>query len=179
MNSIKKIAFFALTAALFVSCKDKKENMDTPEGTTADTTMTDATAANVETATFKIDGMTCPMGCAATIQNKLASLEGVQDAKVDFENKTATVSYDVAKQTPETLVSTVEGIANGAYKVSDVHSSADKAYYAVDQEKEKTKKAEKKDSKSCCSSGDKKEGKSCCGSTSKKCSSETKKATTM
>lgn len=177
MNSIKKIAFFALTAALLVSCNDKKENMETPEGS-ADTTMTDATAAaNVETTSFKIDGMTCPQGCAATIEHKLAALEGVQDAKVDFDNKTATISYYTAKQTPETLVSTVENIADGAYKVSDVHSSADKAYYGVDQEKEKTKKADKKNDKSC-SSGEKKEGSSCCGG-AKKCSSETKKPTTM
>ena len=178
MNSIKKIAFFALTAALFVGCKDKKENMETPEGS-ADTTMTDATAAaNVETTSFKIDGMTCPQGCAATIEHKLAALEGVQDAKVDFDNKTATISYDAAKQTPEKLVSTVEGIANGAYKVSDVHSSADKAYYGVDQEKEKTKKAADKKNDKSCSSGEKKEGSSCCGG-AKNCSSETKKPTTM
>ena len=179
MNSIKKIAFFALTAALLVSCNDKKENMETPEGS-ADTTMTDATAAaNVETTSFKIDGMVCPDGCAAMIERKLAALEGVEDANVDFDNKTATISYDAEKQTPETLVSTVENIpnTNGAYKVSDVHSSADKAYYGVDQEKEKTKKADKKNDKSC-SSGEKKEGSSCCGG-AKKCSSETKKPTTM
>jgi len=30
-------------------------------------------------------------------REKLASLDGVQDAKVDFEKKTATVAYDAAK----------------------------------------------------------------------------------
>ncbi|WP_084596074.1 heavy-metal-associated domain-containing protein [Flavobacterium beibuense] len=182
MNSIKKIAFFALTAALFASCKDNaKNNMEAPaEGTTNDTTATaHETAANLETTTFKIDGMTCPQGCAATIESKLAGMEGVQDAKVDFESKTATVSFDASKQTPETLVTKVEGIADGAYKVSDVKSSGDKAYYSVDQEKEKAKKTTKKaDDKSCSSSDAKKEGKSCCGG-AKKCSSETKKEGTM
>lgn len=181
MNSIKKIAFFALTAALFASCKDNaKNNMEAPaEGTTNDTTATaHETAANLETTTFKIDGMTCPQGCAATIESKLAGMEGVQDAKVDFESKTATVSFDASKQTPETLVTKVEGIADGAYKVSDVKSSGDKAYYSVDQEKEKAKTTTKKADGKSCTSGEKKEGKSCCGG-AKKCSSETKKENKM
>ncbi len=175
MNMIKKIAFFALTAALIVSCKDtsKDGNIETPEGTATDTTQTEVTAANLETTTFKIDGMTCAVGCAGVIEQKLSKLDGVQEAKVDFEAKTATVSFDKAKQTPETIVTTVEGIANGAYKVSDVKSSGDKAYYKADQEKEKEKKTDKKatakkskKAESCSAGKDKKGG--CCSHGSKK-----------
>ncbi len=179
MNITKKIAFFALAAVLFVSCKDnsKDGNIEMPaDETVTDSTMVKETAANLETTSFKIDGMTCPQGCAATIENKLAALDGVQDAKVDFENKTATISFDAAKQTPETIVATVEKIANGAYKVSDVKSSGDKAFYSADQEKEKKKaKKGKKTEKEGCST----EGKSCCSKSKKACSSETKKASTM
>lgn len=187
MNIVKRISFIALTAALIVSCKDtsKDGNIETPaEGTATDTTQVKETAANLETTSFKIEGMTCAIGCAATIEKKLAGLDGVEDAKVDFEAKTATVSFDAAKQTPETIVKTVEGIADGAYKVSDVKSSGDKAYYKVDQEKEKAKKAEKKTKKAkkaekaACSS-DAKEGKGCCAKSKKSCSSSAAPAGTL
>lgn len=178
MNFVKKLSFFALTALLFASCKDtsKDGNLETPaEGTVTDTTKVKETAANLETTSFKIDGMTCAIGCAATIESKLAGLDGVQEAKVDFEKKTATVSFDAAKQTPEKLVETVEHIADGAYKVSDVKNSGDKAYFAVDQEKEKAKTEKKADDKkskdakhSCCSKDAKKEKKAGCCSADKK-----------
>lgn len=176
MKLVKTLSFFALAAVLFTSCKDtsKDGNIETPaEGTVTDTTQAKETAANLETTTFKIDGMTCPEGCAKVIENKLAGMEGVQDAKVDFDAKTATISFDGAKQTPEKFVETVEHIADGAYKVSDVKNSVDKAYFSLDQEKEKkadkkAKKADKKskdascstDSKASCGAGEKKGG--CC-----------------
>jgi len=178
MNLIKKLSFFALAALLFASCKDtsKDGNIETPakEAVTDSAQVKETASANLETTTFKIDGMTCPMGCAATIEKKLASLEGVSKAKVDFDAKTATVSFDASKQTPEKLVETVEHIADGAYKVSDVKNSGDKAYFSVEQEKQKKadkKTADKKatDAKPACCSADKKaDKKSGCCSADKK-----------
>lgn len=167
MNLVKKLSFIALATVLLASCKDtsKDGNLETPaEGTVTDSTQVKETAANLETTSFKIDGMSCPMGCAAVIEKKLAAMDGVEKAKVDFEAKTATVSFDAAKQTPEKFVETVERIADGAYKVSDVKNSGDKAFYAVDQEKEK-KTAEKKDKKTTEKKSDKKSG--CCAADAK------------
>jgi mercuric ion binding protein len=184
MKFNKVITALALAAVLFTSCKDTSKD-GTIEGTPADSTATDTTmvketAANLEKTSFTIDGMTCPMGCAATIESKLSKLDGVQEAKVDYEKKTATISFDASKQTPETLVETVEKIADGAYKVSDVKSSGDKAYYVPQQEpvkkatttKKTTTKAEKK---ACCAADAKKshDGKSCCAA-DKKASAEKK-----
>lgn len=196
MKIVKSISFLALSAVLLTACNDKSKdgNVDTDATTTdttaVDTTMAKETAANLETTTFKIDGMTCPMGCAATIEKKLAKMDGVGEAKVDYDKKTATVSYDPAKQTPEKFVETVEGLADGAYKVSDVHNSADKAYYngGGDKDKDKKKKkAEKKskkpaakaeektakadDKKASCHSGEKKGG-CCAGEAKKSCHEE-------
>jgi periplasmic mercuric ion binding protein len=184
MSIVKQISLFALAAVLFTSCKDtsKDGNIETgTDSTVTDSTQVKETAANLEKTSFKIDGMTCAIGCAKTIQNKLAGLEGVEDAKVDFETKEATVSFDPAKQTPEKLVETVEDIADGAYKVSDVKSSGDKAFYHVDQEKEKEKKKNKKDSSTtkkedskkggCCSADAKTEKKGGCCSADKKAGS--------
>jgi Cu+-exporting ATPase len=63
--------------------------------------------------------MTCAVGCAATIQKKIANMEGVKFAKVDFNNKLAMVEYDVAKVTPAALTHTVTHVAD-IYKVSNM-----------------------------------------------------------
>lgn len=188
MKIVKSLSLFALAAVLLTSCNDKSKdgNVDTDATTTdttaVDTTMAKETAANMETTTFKIDGMTCPMGCAATIEKKLAKMDGVDKAKVDYEKKTATISFDPAKQTPEKFVETVEGIADGAYKVSDVKNSGDKAYYNGDKDKDKDKKKKKKADKKgkkaekeATASADKKPS---CGSEKKGgcCASEAKKS---
>jgi len=139
MNLAKKLSLIALSAVLFASCKntDKDGNLETPkDSTTADSTHAGKhTAANLETASFKIDGMMCPDGCAKTIEKKLAKMDGVDNAKVDFDSKTATIQFDPAKQHAESFVQTVEKM--GEYKVSNVKSSGDKAYYEPQQEPKK------------------------------------------
>lgn len=75
----------------------------------------------LQTATFTIDGMTCAIGCAKTIQDELSDLDGVQKASVDFDKKLATVSFDSSLQTPESLTQVVEATADGkTYKVSNM-----------------------------------------------------------
>jgi mercuric ion binding protein len=168
MKFAKKLALIAVATILFASCKDtsKDGNIETPEkDIVADSTQNKETAENLETASFKIDGMTCPMGCAATIEQKLSKMDGVEKAKVDFDSKTATISFDPAKQTTESFVQTVEKIADGAYKVSDVKSSGDKAFFDAaghDKDKKKKKKSDKASAKTensntkkggCCAKG--------------------------
>ena len=172
MNFSKSLLVLALSGVMFVSCKNEpKPTEGEPAGTTTDTTATKVTAENLQTASFTIDGMSCAVGCAKTIEKKLASLDGVQEAKVDFEKKTATVAYDSAKQTPETLVETVEAVAGGeTYKVSNVKSSADKAM--LYKEKDKKKKGEK----ASCHDEKSKDAKPGCCSGKKSCSADEKKA---
>lgn len=125
----KYIAIAAITSVAFASCKDTSKDGNTaePRQTVTDSTQVKSTAsANTQT-TFKIEGMTCPEGCAATIQNKLAGMHGVAKAEVDFDSKTATVNYDNAQQNQENIVKTVETLADGAYKVSDVKTAPKKA----------------------------------------------------
>jgi len=144
MTFTKSLLALAFTGMLFVSCKD---SANAPKEAAADemTVNADAPAGKIETASFSIDGMSCAVSCAKTIESKLSKLEGVQNATVDFDKKTATVEYDAAKQTPEKLVEFVEAVAGGkTYKVSDVKSSADQAMFLGDKDKEKKKKKAKK-----------------------------------
>lgn len=78
----------------------------------------------VQTASFTITGMTCAIGCAKTIEEKLTDTDGVQKATVDFDKKLATVAYDSSLQSPESLTKIVESAADGkTYKVSDMIAS--------------------------------------------------------
>ncbi len=169
MNFTKSLFALALTGLLFTGCKQS----DSAATEVADT---NTVAAKPETASFEIEGMTCEIGCAKTIQKELAGLEGVQDATIDFEKKTATVKFDAAKQTPEKLVETVEAAADGkTYKVSNLKSSGDQAMiYDNDNEKEKgkkkkTKKSKKGEKQNCSPETKSADGKPACCAAKKAC----------
>jgi mercuric ion binding protein len=126
MNFTKSFLAFGLTAALCASCKDTagKPTENSKETAVIKTEKTLAVAAKPETASFKIDGMTCAIGCAKTIEEKLAKMKGVQKATVNFDDKQATVDFDAAVLTPEKLVQAVESTGDGAtYKVSGVKTT--------------------------------------------------------
>jgi len=115
----KILVCLVLVSALF-SCK----NNTTPETVTVDTSSETTVkekeiALNTTKAEFKIDGMTCAVGCAATIQKNLNKMEGVANAKVDFDKKIAMVSYDKAKVNFKDLEKTVLATAD-IYKVSEM-----------------------------------------------------------
>ena len=71
------------------------------------------------TVSLAISGMTCEIGCAKTIQSKLSKKEGVAEAKVQFNERLATITFDLSKTSPEDLTSFINGIAGGdIYKAS-------------------------------------------------------------
>ncbi|MEM0578423.1 heavy-metal-associated domain-containing protein [Flavobacterium polysaccharolyticum] len=119
MNSSKIITAMAIASIVMIGCKKETETAK-PEVavTAAPTTKKPIAAANVQTASFEITGMTCAVGCAKTIEKKLAESEGVEKATVDFDKKLATVSFDKTVQNPTSLTQVIEGVADGkTYKV--------------------------------------------------------------
>ena len=66
-------------------------------------------------AEFNIKGMTCEMGCAKTIEKKLAKMDGMKSANVDFKNELASVEFDVAKLNTSSITKAVS-------QVSDIYS---------------------------------------------------------
>lgn len=120
----KSIAGFALVSMLFVGCKDtasKPVAQDDSAGAKKEI----VAAKQPETAVFKIEGMTCAIGCAKTIEEKLSGMDGVQKATVDFDAKTATVNFDLDKLNSDDLKQAVESCADGkTYKVSDMKTGA-------------------------------------------------------
>jgi len=63
--------------------------------------------------------MTCAVGCAKKIEKKLAKMDGVKSATVDFDRKLAMVEYDEARVKPTHLTETVTKVAD-TYKVKDM-----------------------------------------------------------
>ena len=125
MNFKKSIVTLILTSVLFVGCKEKETDIVSKETaeTAAPKVKKEIAAANLQTASFSVEGMTCAVGCAKTIQEDLTALDGVQKATVDFDTKLATVTFDKTVQTPEKLTTVVEAAADGkTYKVSNIKS---------------------------------------------------------
>lgn len=155
MNLKKSLLIAALPVLFLSACKQAESAAPAATENTAENTApvaAESSAAKPETTSFKIDGMVCAVGCANTIEKKIAKLEGVTKATVDYDKKEATVEFDASKQTPEKIVEAVESTGDGkTYKVSDVKSSGDHAMlYSGDpvKEKEKKKKSAKKGAKS-------------------------------
>ena len=119
MKSIRIILTLALIATFALSCKnEKKPEVKTVEVETEVVKELDPNATYAK-AEFTIDGMTCQIGCAATIQKKISKMDGVKSATVDFDKKLAMVEYNEAKVTPTTLEEAV-AIVSDTYKVSDM-----------------------------------------------------------
>lgn len=118
MKNLKNIGLALLIMLSFASCK--QENKEVAKEEIKKEAVTETDLAKMQTASFTIDGMTCAMGCAKTIENKLTEQAGVGQAVVDFETKIATVKFDAEKQSLESLTKTIEGVAGGdSYKVTE------------------------------------------------------------
>ena len=129
MKFTSSIFTLALSSLLFIGCKESNSKAEEATSTTPTTTVTESNkevvAAKPETASFNIEGMSCAVGCARTIEKKLASTEGIQEAKVDFDKKEATVNFDADVISPEKIQEIVEKAADGkTYKVSDIKVKA-------------------------------------------------------
>ena len=125
MKFTKTIAAFAIASLVLVSCK-KEEDKNLANIKPVNTAVKEhkaIAAENVQTASFEIEGMTCAMGCAKTIEKELSNLDGVEKATVDFDKKTATVVFDKTVQNQENLTKTVQATGDGkTYKVSNIKS---------------------------------------------------------
>lgn len=121
MKTLKNILSLTLIMASALSCKNEAK----PEVKTIEVETTAVSAKKLDPnatyakAEFTIDGMTCAVGCAATIQKKLGKMDGVKSAIVDFDKRLAMVEYNEATVTPNSLTETVTRVAD-IYKVKDM-----------------------------------------------------------
>ena len=71
-------------------------------------------AGTLQTVTLDVQNMTCAV-CPITVKKALERVPGVTDAKVDFDKKNASVSFDPDKTSPAALT---KGTADAGYPSS-------------------------------------------------------------
>ena len=79
------VCLYAIGIALIPGCTQKKENKELKVEITEKVV---EGLENETTASIGIEGMTCEIGCANHIKEKLAKMDGVISAEVLFEEKT-------------------------------------------------------------------------------------------
>ena len=110
MNAINY--FLTLTVVLlsfFSACNNPSENNE-EETITSEKSVIDA--SKVLAVDYKIDGMTCKMGCAKTIEKTVAGLNGVVLSTVDFDVEKGHFEFDAS------IISEKESVAD-QYKVEE------------------------------------------------------------
>jgi len=106
---MKNSFLILIISLILISCNEtKKEN--TVEQTD---TKLEEVAANYKSIEVDIEGMTCEIGCARTIQSKLSKVKGVTYSKVDFESKKGIFTYDSNKLSENDITNKIDGIAGG------------------------------------------------------------------
>jgi len=122
MNKITKLIVLFAVMLILSSCEKKAENKGV-ETKTSDKKELSADA-NLKKVALNIEGMTCEIGCARTIQSKLSKTEGVKFAEVNFEKKKGVVEFDANKISEKQIIEVVEQIAGGdLYKVADIKTT--------------------------------------------------------
>ena len=161
MKHLKTILTSVFLLVLLISCKNEtKAEIKTVETATEKAVHHLDPNATYSKAEFGIKGMTCEMGCAKTIEKKLAGMEGVKSATVDFKNEMAMVEYDVAKVNPLSITKTVTSVGK-TYSVENMQSV--EAFSGI-------KKDCKKDcKKACCKDKMEAEKKACAKDCKKEC----------
>lgn len=106
---------------LLISCGDTVQ-METEVKTDVEVIVNEVEndSTNNYFATIDIEGMTCAMGCAKTIEDKLKAMDGVAACEVDFDNKIASVEFDHNKTNEEKFISEITSIHDGQYQVTKV-----------------------------------------------------------
>ena len=124
MKNFKIILAYAFLFVFFLACKNEPKTEIKTVETGVETTKNFDSNATYTKAEFSIKGMTCEIGCAKTIQKKLASMEGIKSATVDFKNEMAMVEYDVSKANPVSITKTVTSVSD-TYSVENMKTVSD------------------------------------------------------
>lgn len=91
------------------SCGQEKKQTNIDDNSKEEKTV----ASVFETYEMEIEGMTCEIGCARTIESKLSKTKGVAYSKVDFESKIGVFTIDTNILNEKKVKEKIAGIAGG------------------------------------------------------------------
>ena len=116
---MKKNLLLIIISLSLTNCSENPPKTATPP---ALTTTVKTVAIQTETVEMTIEGMMCAIGCAATIEKKLAKSEGIEEVKVDFDTNKALARYDKAHLNPAKTTKIIHGVGK-PYTVSEYRVS--------------------------------------------------------
>ena len=150
MKNFKLALLILLICVAVWSCKNQTEpqlkTVETSESLANTQMDSDKVLAKAE---FNIEGMTCAIGCAKTIEKKLAKMDGVKSAKIDFEKKLAQVEYDESIVNTSSLENTVTKVSD-SYSVNDMKTVDFFTNEAIKNGNVVKKECKKECKKDCC-----------------------------
>ena len=122
MKFLKNIISITVILIMLSSCKNnKKVEIKTINFSSEKISQKLDPDAVYSKAEFNIKGMTCEMGCAKTIEKKLAKMDGVKSANVDFKNELASVEFNVAKLNTSSITKAVSQVSDN-YSVENMQT---------------------------------------------------------
>ena len=114
---MKKALYILSIAFVLFSCNDAKKDVSSEKSGMEKQEV----AANYKSIEVEIEGMTCEIGCAKTIESKLSKTKGVTYSKVNFEAKVGQFTFDENKISKEDVAKKIAGIGGGAlYKATKI-----------------------------------------------------------
>lgn len=140
--AMKKLMIISFSFAVLVSsCGDfvsvgkQAESIDIPSSEKK--IKTEVLAENKVEVKMEVEGMTCAMGCAKYIEEKVGDLDGVVASSVNFEEKIATFEFDKTTTSSEKIQEFISNIHDGQYKAKPISgdNAIDTKYDANEDEK--------------------------------------------
>jgi copper chaperone CopZ len=101
IETMKRLLSYATALMLFFACNSKEPVQQ------------DAIASEIRYEKINISGMSCT-GCEETITTGITALEGVQEARADYVQGAAWITYDAARLDHDQLTHAIE---SRGYKV--------------------------------------------------------------
>jgi Cu+-exporting ATPase len=125
----KSIFLLGIVALLSVACNQEPKQLEIPTASESkEVESKDILAENKVEVNMEVEGMTCAMGCAKFIEEKVGGLSGVVLSQVNFKEKTAHFTFDKTQTSTEEIEEYINNIHDGIYKakaVSKEDSSSD------------------------------------------------------
>jgi|GEM_PF-358809 len=120
-TAMKKLLLFSFSfAVLFTSCENSKTSSTEAEiikiTTPEKKAEKEVLAENKVEVKMEVEGMTCAMGCAKYIEDKVGGMGGIIASTVNFEEKMATFEFDKTQTSPEDIQQFINDIHEGQYK---------------------------------------------------------------
>ncbi len=106
---MKKIILLFAFSLLVFSCKETKKETVNKNNEVQE----QEDVALFKSVEIEIEGMTCEIGCAKTIQSKVFKMDGVTYSNVSFKTKTGQFTYNENKISKEDIVKKITGIGGG------------------------------------------------------------------